>query len=177
MQVRAQDLRRRTRGDILANWAWVLPVMLIVAAFGMRQIDLYPPTTDEFFSMFNSGWVVNQPYSPAEVIQSLQDNSPNHTPGYFLLLSAWGNITTFDVAIARVLTILCALLALSIAYRLVRDFVAPAAGLFAVIIVASNAFYNFYIPHSRMYPLLAISWLESFFGFIFAFCISCRVPN
>ncbi len=120
----------------------------------MRQIDLYPPTTDEFFSMFNSGWVINHPYSPTEVIQSLQDNSPNHTPGYFLLLSAWGNLTTFDVAIARVLTIFCALLALSIAYRLVRDFVAPVAGLFAVIIVASNAFYNFYIPHSRMYPLL-----------------------
>ena len=104
--------------------------------------------------MFNSGWVINHPYSPTEVIQSLQDNSPNHTPGYFLLLSAWGNQTTFDVAIARVLTIFCALLALSIAYRLVRDFVAPVAGLFAVIIVASNAFYNFYIPHSRMYPLL-----------------------
>ena len=154
MQVRAKNPARRNRGDILACWVWVLPVLLAVAALSMRQIDLYPPTTDEFFSMFNSGWVINHPYSPTEVIQSLQDNSPNHTPGYFLLLSAWGNQTTFDVAIARVLTIFCALLALSIAYRLVRDFVAPVAGLFAVIIVASNAFYNFYIPHSRMYPLL-----------------------
>ena len=31
---------------------------------------------------------------------------------------------------------------------------APIAGLFAIIIVASNAFYNFYIPHVRMYSLL-----------------------
>ena len=176
MQVRAKNPARRNRGDILACWVWVLPVLLAVAALSMRQIDLYPPTTDEFFSMFNSGWVINHPYSPTEVIQSLQDNSPNHTPGYFLLLSAWGNLTTFDVAIARVLTIFCALLALSIAYRLVRDFVAPVAGLFAVIIVASNAFYNFYIPHSRMYPLL-LFWLESFFGFIFAYFYRLQSPK
>ena len=118
MPYRVQNPARRNRRDILAYWAWVLPVILVVAALSMPQIDLYPPTTDEFFSMFNSGWVINHPYSPAEVIQSLQDNSPNHTLAYFLLLSAWGNITTFDAAIARVLTIFFALLALSIAFRL-----------------------------------------------------------
>ncbi len=30
--------------DILAHWSWALPVLLIVAALSMRQIDLYPPT-------------------------------------------------------------------------------------------------------------------------------------
>lgn len=150
----AQNPARRDCGDVFSLWVWALPVILVVAALAMRQIDLYPPTTDEFYSMFNSGWVVNGPYSLAEVIESLQKHSPNHTPGYFLLLSVWGNLTAFDIAIGRILTILCALLALSITYRLVKDFLAPVAGLFAVVIVASNAFYNFYIPHARMYPLL-----------------------
>ena len=131
-----------------------VPILLLVTALSLRQIDLYLPTFDEFFSMFNSGWLVNGPYSPTEVIQSLQDHSPNHSPGYFLLLSAWGNLTTFDAAVGRVLTIFCALLSLAISYRLVSDFVSPVAGLFAAAILASNAFYNFYIPHVRMYPLM-----------------------
>ena len=41
-------------------------------------------------------------------------------------------------------------------YRLARDMVAPVAGLFAVATVASNTFYNYYVPHARMYPLLVL---------------------
>ena len=103
----------RNERDIFANWLWALPVLLIVAALSLHQIDLYPPTSDEFYSMYNAGWLVNGPYSPVEVIRSLQTYSSNHTPGYFLLLSVWGSLTTTDVAIGRVLTIYCALLALS----------------------------------------------------------------
>ena len=104
--------------------------------------------------MINVGWLVNGPYSPSDVLASLQKNSPNHTPGYFLLLTLWGRLTGYELAIGRALSVLCGILSLSMAYRLARDFVAPVAGLFAVILVASNAFYNFYIPHLRMYPLL-----------------------
>ena len=147
----------RNERDIFANWLWALPVLLIVAALSLHQIDLYPPTSDEFYSMYNSGWLVNGPYSPVEVIRSLQTYSSNHTPGYFLLLSVWGSLTTTDVAIGRVLTIYCALLALSIGFRLARDFVAPAAGLFMIVVLASNAFFAFYIAHVRMYPLLMLS--------------------
>ena len=142
---------------ILGHWLWAVPVLLIVAALTFRQIDMYPPTPDEFYSMYNTGWLVNGPYSPIDVMQSLQRYSPNHTPGYFILLSIWGNLTAYDLALGRVLTIFTGLLSLAIAYRLARDFVAPVAGLFALIIVASNAFYNFYYAHVRMYPLLVLT--------------------
>ena len=143
--------------DILEHWLWAVPVLLIVAALAVRQVDLYPPTADEFYSMNNAGWLRNGPYSPLDILQSLQQNSPNHTPGYFMLLSAWGSLTAYDVALGRVLTIFTGLLALAVTYRLARDFVAPAAGLFAVIIVASSTFYNFYYAHARMYPLLFLT--------------------
>ena len=143
--------------DILEHWLWAVPVLLIVAALAIRQIDLYPPTGDEFYSMNDAGWLRNGPYSPIDILQSLQQNSPNHTPGYFMLLSIWGSLTAYDVALGRVLTIFTGLLALAVTYRLARDFVAPAAGLFAVIIVASSAFYNFYYAHVRMYPLLFLT--------------------
>ena len=143
--------------DTLEHWLWAVPVLLIVAALAVRQVDLYPPTADEFFSMNNAGWLRNSPYSPIDILQSLQQNSPNHTPGYFMLLSAWGSLTAYDVAPGRVLTIFTGLLALAVTYRLARDFAAPVAGLFAVIITASSAFYNFYYAHARMYPLLVLT--------------------
>ena len=143
--------------DILGHWLWAVPVLLIVAALTFRQIDLDPPTADEFYSMYNAGWLVNGPYSPIDVMQSLQRYSPNHTPGYFILLSIWGNLIGYDIALGRMLTIFSGLLSLAMTYRLARDFVAPVAGLFALIIVASNAFYNFYIVHVRMYPLLVFT--------------------
>ena len=157
LQSSGQSKHSKANRDILSHWGWAVPVLLVVAALSIRQIDLYPPTRDEFHSMNNAGWLVNGPYSPIEIIQSLQKNSPNHTPGYFMLLSLWGNLTTYDLALGRVLTIFMGLLSLAIAYRLARDFVAPAAGLFALIIVASNAFYNYYIPFVRFYPLLVFT--------------------
>ncbi len=109
--------------------------------------------------MYNAGWLVNGPYSPVEVIRSLQTHSSNHTPGYFLLLSVWGSLTTTDVAIGRVLTIYCALLALShwlIAWHAILF--APARRLIHDCrILASNAFFAFYIAHVRMYPLLLLA--------------------
>ncbi len=152
-----QPSQNRNNRDIMSHWGWAVPVLLVVAALSIRQIDLYPPTLDEFYSMNNAGWLVNSPYSPIDIIQSLQKNSPNHTPGYFMLLSLWGNLTTYDVVLGRVLTIFTGLLSLAMVYRLARDFVVPVAGLFALIVVASNAFYNFYYAHVRMYPLLVFT--------------------
>ena len=151
------DLSQNAKRDILSHWLWAVPVLLIVAALTFRQIDLYLPTPDEFYSMYNTGWLVNGPYSPIDVMQSLQRYSPNHTPGYFILLSIWGNLIGYDLALGRALTIFSGLLSLAMTYRLARDFVAPVAGLFALIIVASNAFYNFYYAHVRMYPLLVLA--------------------
>lgn len=140
----------------LSHWFWAIPVLLIVAALALRQIDCCPPTTDEFYSLYNSGWLVYGPYSPLDVIRSLQTYSPDHTPGYFILLSVWGNLTLYELASGRLLSIFCGLLALTVAYRLARDFVAPEAAIFVLIILASNAFYNFYYAHTRMYTLLVL---------------------
>ena len=155
---------KNVKRDILSHWGWSVPILLVVAALAIRQIDLYPPTVDEFHSMNNSGWLVNRPYSPIDVMQSLQQYSPNHTPGYFILLSIWGNLIGYDLALGRILTIFFGLLSLAMGYRLARDFVAPAAGLFMLIVISSNTFYNFYYAHVRFYPLLVfisgiILWL------------------
>ncbi|MCY4537446.1 MAG: glycosyltransferase family 39 protein [Chloroflexi bacterium] len=87
----------------------------------------------------------------------MQTYAPDHAPGYFLMLNIWGRITSFDVAIARLLTIFAGLTTLAITYRLGNDFVGPAAGLIAVVIVASNAFFNHYYAHIPMYPMSTLA--------------------
>ena len=65
-------------------WVWAIPILLVVASLAFRQIDVFPPTTDEFFSMYNAGWLANGAYSPEQVVQSLRRHSPDHTPLYFV---------------------------------------------------------------------------------------------
>lgn len=144
------------RQAILNHWLAVLPVLLAVAAFGARQIDLYPPDTDEFYSMYSAGWLVAGPWSPLEIIENLHPCCSDHVPGYFLFLSVWGNLISTDLATGRIFSIFCALLLLAVVYRLGRDFVGPAAGFFAVVILASCAFANYYVAHLRMYPLFML---------------------
>ena len=139
-----------------AHWLWALPWLLGVAWLCIRQLDSYPPAVDEFYSMVNVGFASESPYTPGEVLASLQRNSANHTPLYFLLLNLWGRLVGAEVALARLLGVFCGLLSLAVVYRLARDFVAPLAGLLALVMMASNAFYNFYLPHARMYTLLAL---------------------
>ena len=140
----------------LGHWLCALPILLLVAALGSRQVDIYPPTVDEFFSMNDAGWLADEAWSPARIIESLLKDGPQHTPGYFLLLSAWGNLTQPAIALGRILTLYCALLTLAFMYRLGKDFVAPIGGLIALLVFASNTFANFYTAHSRMYPLLML---------------------
>ena len=143
---------------ILGHWISAVLVILVVAALSLRQIDLYPPTVDESFSMGNAGWwSIEGSFTAIDVLQSLRQNSSNHTPLFFLLLNLWGYFVGYDVAVGRVLTIFAGLLAMAMIYRLSRDFIAPIAGLFALIIISSNAFYNYYLSHVRMYPLLLLA--------------------
>ncbi len=140
----------------LNHWVWAVPVLLAVAAFSIPRVDIYPPRTDEFFSMQNSGWTASGPFSTIDVLQSLVVNSPNHTPLYFILLHGWGNLVGNDIALGRLFSSLAGLLGLAVIYRAARDFIAPIGGLFAVLIVASSTFYNFYLSYLRMYTLLVL---------------------
>lgn len=140
----------------LSHWLWAIPALLIVAALALRQIDAYPPAADEFYSMFNTGYLSGGPYSPLEIVESIQRQSSDHMPGFFMLLGSWGPATSFTLPIARVLPVLIGLLALALVYRLGKDLLAPEAGLIALVIMSSNAFFNFHYAFVRMYTLLTL---------------------
>ena len=133
-----------------------MPVILLVAAVALRDIDSFPPTIDEFSSLQNAGWLVDWAYSPGEVIRSLKENTPDHTPAYFIVLAIWGNFVPDDIAMANVLNVFTALLALAVVWRLAYDFVSPVAALAALALLASNAYFDWHIIHGRMYPMIVL---------------------
>ncbi len=137
----------------LGHYAWVIPAILIVSALSFHQMDRITPSRDEFDSLIFANGIGFNPHSPAQTVHTILTYAPDHSPGYFLILNIWGRITSFDVAIARLLAIFTGLITLAISYRLGEDFVGPAAGLIAVVIVASNAFFNHYYAHIRMYTM------------------------
>ena len=140
----------------LSHWVWAIPALLMVAALTLRQIDAYPPAADEFYSMFNTGYLAGRPYSPVEIVESLGRQSSDHMPGFFVLLGAWGHATSYTLPTARVLPILVGILALAMIYRLAKDYVTPLAGLIALVIAGSGAFYNFHYAYVRMYTLVML---------------------
>ena len=111
---------------------------------------------DAAHSIFAAGWVAESSYSPADVLNALYSITPDQGPLYFLLLNQWGYLVGHEIAVARVLAIFCGLMSLAMMYRLGRDAVSPVAGTFAVIVLASNAFFGFYYAHVRFYPLLVL---------------------
>lgn len=146
------------RSSIQYQWHLVVCVLvlLVVMYLSVTQIDLFVTSHVEFKTLFNAGAMAHTPYSIIDAYFAVVEYSAQHTPGYFMFLHTWGNIFSWDVAIARIPAIFAGLLSLAMAYRLAHDFVAPIGGVFAIIILASSTFYAFYIPQIRMYPFMLL---------------------
>ena len=141
---------------ILNHWLWVIAFLLTAAAFTLYQTDAFPPTVDEFATMYSAGWLGSDVTTLSEFLDWLLRTNVGTVPGFNLLLSAWGGLIAYDIAVARILCVFLYLLYLAQVYRLARDFIAPVAGLFAVVIAMSNAFFNFYIADARPYTLFVL---------------------
>lgn len=142
---------------LLGHWLWAVPALLLVALIATPELNKYSPSPDEFLTIINVGWVVDGPFSPVEVLESLARRSPQQAPLYYWLLNLWGNFVAHEIALARVLTLYCGLLFLALCFRIVGDFVAPVAGLMALAIIASNAYLNLFWPYARAYILFLLT--------------------
>ena len=130
--------------------------MLLAAAFSLPQIDLYPPDPDSFHTLLVSGWLSDSAFAPADVVESIRKFTPEQMPLYAIVLNQWGVLVGHDLAMARVFSIFCGLLSYAIIGRIAREYIAPLAGTFAIIVLASNAFFNMYLVYARMYTLLVM---------------------
>ena len=142
---------------LLGHWLLAAAmILLFVAGLAFGEIDRFGHSLDAFLSMFNAGWLFDRDYSFTDVVNSLQRNSPQQGPAYYLLLNVWGRLAGQSLASGRILSIFLSLLTFCATYRLARDHIAPVAGFVAIVLLASNAFFAHYISYVRMYSLLML---------------------
>jgi hypothetical protein len=134
-------------------WLGVIPILLFIFWFAARSLDMDILFTDEFYSVSH---VIHEaePVPPLEILDSLALRSPQHSPGYFILLRLWVGITGQTVSGMRLLALFIGLLGICWTFRLGRDLATPAVGLIAAILIAGSAIYVDYLHAIRMYSLL-----------------------
>jgi 4-amino-4-deoxy-L-arabinose transferase-like glycosyltransferase len=104
----------------------------------------------------------NPPASPRRVVRAvaLSDTNP---PVYYLLLHAWTRLFGTSDAALHLFSVACALVAMSIIWRLGRDLGGAPVGRTAVLLFALSPVSLFYSVEGRMYSLLwvfatALAW-------------------
>ncbi len=140
---------------LLGHWLCAVPVLLLVAGLSIAVVDSYALSKDAFISIINAGWHLEHS-SLIDVVDSLQRNSPQQGPVYYLLLHVWGRLAGHELASARVLSIFFSLLTCCGVYRLARDIISPVAGFIAIVLLISNAFFAYFIAFVRMYSLVIL---------------------
>src|SRR5258706_14658918 len=123
------------------SWLLVIPVLLITTWFGARRINPNGIWYDEWWTLYTSGAsYFGQPLSPVEVWMRAATQEPMIPPGFFMLLSQWGQVAGWTEFAARVLPILLGVLAVARTYHLrttlTRD---PVGGLGAAVALGSSA--------------------------------------
>ena len=127
-------------------------VLLCVFAFGANGLNTDSIWTDELYAITNMGGF-DGPYSPAEVVNSVAENFPDHVPLFFLLGAGWANFVGWTQFALRLLPVFAGVLMIAWTYRLASDMFDRFAGLAAASLLATSAYMVLYIHDFRMYSL------------------------
>ncbi len=149
---RKQPGRPATAGSAL------LPLTLILlgaAAFGAMSLNADIIWLDEMFSLGNMG-AFHTPYGPAQVVDSLAENSPDHAPLYFILGAQWSRLVGWTQLPARTFSYLAGLLLVAMVYRFAADIAGRRAGVYAALMLSTSGFILLYFHEIRMYTLLML---------------------
>lgn len=137
---------------------FMLPVLMLAMTLGAAGLNADIVWMDEMFSLGNMG-AFDDFFSPAEVLSSLAQESPDHVPLYFVLGSQWARLVGWSQVAIRYLSLLFGLLLLASVYRLATDLDNPFTGLVAAFLVSTCAMITLFTHEIRMYTLLA--WLAT----------------
>ena len=103
-----------------------------------------------------AGILSSGPRSLADIWDFLAENEPRNAPGWPILLSVWGPFVGWSEFAIRALSLCIGLLTLAWVFRSGRGFFAPAAGLFATLLLGSSVFFLAYMVNARAYTLVAL---------------------
>lgn len=127
----------------------LLLLVTLMAAPGLNSDLIW---FDELTSISHAGGV-DGPFSPLDVIDSVREHSPKHTPLFFELVAGWASLVGWHHAVLRCLPLYFGLIALAWTFRIGADFVGRWRGIWAAAFLGLNVFWLDYLHEIRMYSL------------------------
>ena len=140
----------------------MLPLLLLVTFMAAQGLNADLIWYDELTSISHAGGVTG-PFSPIDVMDSVREHSPKHTPLFFELVAGWGALVGWHHAVLRCLPLFFGIIALAWTFRLGSDFIDGWTGIWAAAFLGLNVFWLDYLHEIRMYSLqfmliIALAW-------------------
>jgi hypothetical protein len=139
-----------------ANWIVVIGLLLLATALTVPHL---PGAfwVDEIITVERAGAPIHGgPFSPAQIWEHTATTTYDQVPGYYMLVSVWGNFTGWSEFSTRALSLLVGLLGIAITYRLGKDLFSPLAGLAAATALTGSALFINFMHEGRNYALLVL---------------------
>ncbi len=140
----------------------MIPLLLLVAFMAAQGLGADLIWYDELTSISHAGGVTG-PFSPLDVIESVSQHSPKHTPLFFELVAGWGALVGWHHVVLRCLPLFFGIISLAWTYRIGVDFFDRWTGLWSAAFLGLNVFWLDYLHEIRMYSLqfmllMALAW-------------------
>ncbi len=158
----ASRMPSRNLPRLRAHWSLLLPLLLLVTFMAAQGLNADLIWYDELTSISHAGGVTG-PFSPKDVMDSVREHSPKHTPLFFELVAGWGALVGWHHAVLRCLPLFFGVIALAWTFRLGLDFIDGWTGIWAAAFLGLNVFWLDYLHEIRMYTMqfmliMALAW-------------------
>jgi hypothetical protein len=136
----------------------LIPMLLLTFWLGARQLYSRPLWDDERETLNATFgyWRADPMRTLVEIWQHYSVNDPWNTPGYSFFLNVWGRFVGWSEFTLRVSSLLCGVLGVAWTYRLGRDLVSPAVGIYAAGILGTSGLFVHYLFNLRAYITFAL---------------------
>ena len=142
--------------------AAILTCLLIFFTINLTSLNERPVTVDDLDSLKHiNGRSYKESLSLVETVGSVALLSPEHAPGYYLVLNAWSKLVGSDLFSARLLSVFFGLIAAAFVYRLMLLTRNQRGALVALLAIALLAYFHYYSQIARVYSLLPLfcAWI------------------
>ena len=159
----AKIARRISQGiPVSSPWMLVIPLLLLATYMAAQGLGADLIWYDELTSISHAGGVTG-PFSPLDVMESVSQHSPKHSPLFFELIAGWGALVGWHHVALRCLPLFFGIISLAWTYRLGADFIDRWTGLWSAAFLGLNVFWLEYLHEIRMYSLqfmllMALAW-------------------
>ena len=128
-------------------------VLFLAFAFGAYGLNIDNIWGDEIWSLAFMG-AFDPPYSPAQIVATIQELAPDHVPLFYIISAGWGQLVGWSPVVLRYLSLLFGVLMIAWMHRFAVDAMNRRTALIASTLMTTTAFVIVYFHELRAYTFL-----------------------